>query len=309
MKNQKLKTKIKNLKISLWNRFTFFRMCFWFLIFNFLFIYIDERRLLKYTEIMFEQYLKLIKKLRKECPWDKKQTLASSRAYILDEAYELEEVIREKNYDKITEEIGDLIYTTMFVARILEEQNKTSFKKIEDRLVKKLILRHPHIFGNIKVKNAQEVLTNWEKIKRKNEKTPMLQRIPKALPALKRAQMIQERVARVGFDWQNKDDVYKKIIEELKELNQAIKTKKKLDIEEELGDLLFALVNYARHLKIDAEYVLHSANNKFIDRFSKLEHDFYTRNKKLTDSTLQEMDKVWEQVKNKRKTSNRRYNT
>lgn len=248
---------------------------------------------------MFEQYLKLIKKLRRECPWDKKQTLASSRAYILDEAYELEEVIREKNYEKITEEIGDLIYTTMFVARILEEQKKTSFKKIEQKTIKKLILRHPHIFSNVKVKNAQEVLTNWENIKRKNEKTPMLERIPKALPALKRAQMIQERVARVGFDWNNKDDVYKKIIEEIKEINQAIKTKKRKKIEEELGDLLFALVNYCRHLKIDAEYILHNANNKFIDRFTKLEYDFHSQNKKLKDSTLQEMDKVWEKIKKK----------
>jgi XTP/dITP diphosphohydrolase len=250
---------------------------------------------------MFEQYLKLIKKLRRECPWDKKQTLSSSRPYILDEAYELEEAIREKDYDKITEEIGDSIYTTMFVARILEEKNKTSFKKIEKQTIKKLISRHPHIFGNVKVKNAQEVLINWEKIKRENEKIPMLERIPKVLPALKRAQMIQERVARVGFDWENKQDVYKKIIEEIKELHQAIKTKKKNETEEELGDLLFALVNFARHLKIDAEHALNLGNAKFIDRFTKLEHQFHSQNKKLTESTLTEMDKVWEQIKAKRK--------
>ncbi len=250
---------------------------------------------------MFEQYLKLIKKLRQECPWDRKQTLSSSRPFILNEAYELEEAILEKNYEKITEELGDVIFTTMFVARILEEKKKISFKEIEKKTIKKLIARHPHIFGNVKVKNAQEVLKNWETIKRKNEKIPMLKRIPKNLPALKRAQMIQERVARVGFDWENKTDVYNKIIEEIKELRHALKSKNKSKIEEELGDLFFALVNLARHLKLDAELALHLSNKKFIDRFTKLEHQFHSQNKKLTDSTLTEMDKVWEQIKNKKK--------
>lgn len=249
---------------------------------------------------MFEQYLKLIKKLRRECPWDKKQTLASSRAYIVDEAYELEEAIREKDHHKITEELGDLLYTTMFVAQILAEKKKTTFNKIENNTIKKLISRHPHIFGKVKVKNAQEVLTNWEKIKRAKEKTPMLDRIPKSLPALKRAQMIQERVARVGFDWQNKNDVYKKIIEEINELHQALKSKNKAEIEEEFGDLFFALVNLARHFNLDAELTLNLANKKFIDRFNKVEHHFHSRNKNLSDSTLAEMDKVWEQVKKKK---------
>jgi MazG family protein len=248
---------------------------------------------------MFEQYIKLIKKLRKECPWDRKQTLSSSRPYIIDEAYELEEAIRERNYDKITEELGDLLYTTMFVVRILEEQKKTSFKIIEKNTIKKLISRHPHIFGNVKVKNAEEVLTNWEKIKRRNEDIPMLERIPKALPALKRAQMIQERVARVGFDWEDKEDVCRKIIEEIDELKEAIKEKKKKDIEEELGDLYFALVNLTRHLKIDAEHALTLANNKFIGRFNKLEQRFKDNKKNLRDATLAEMDIVWEELKKK----------
>lgn len=250
---------------------------------------------------MFEQYLKLIKRLRRDCPWDRKQTLASSRPYILDEAYEIDEAIRQKDLDKITEELGDLLYTTMFVIRILEEQKKTSFKEIEKKTIKKLISRHPHIFGNVKVKNAEEVLTNWERIKKANEKIPMLERIPKALPALKRAQMIQERVARMGFDWKRKEDVYNKIIEEIRELKHALKSKKKKAVEEELGDLLFALVNLSRHLKIDAEHALNLGNKKFIDRFTKLEHQFHTRNKKLTDSTLAEMDDVWENIKKKRK--------
>ena len=252
-------------------------------------------------ESMFEQYIKLIKRLRQECPWDKKQTLSSSRSYILDEAYELEEAIQEKNYDKITEELGDLIYTTLFVARILEEKKKISFKTIEKKTIRKLISRHPHIFANVKVKNAQEVLVNWERIKRNDEKIPMLERIPKSLPALKRAQMIQERVARVGFDWEDKEDVYRKIIEEINELKHEIKKRNKRKTQEELGDLFFALVNLARHLKIDAELSLNLANKKFIDRFTKLEHTFHSRNKKLTHSTLAEMDNVWEQVKKKKK--------
>ncbi len=250
---------------------------------------------------MFESYLRLIKRLRKDCPWDRKQTLASSRPYILDEAYELEEAIRERNYDKITEEIGDLIYTTLFIARILEEKKKISLKQLEQKTIKKLIARHPHIFGKVKVKNAREVLSNWENIKRTKEKIPMLARIPKSLPALKRAQMIQERVARVGFDWENKDEVFKKIIEEIKELKQVLKVKNKLKIEEELGDLLFALVNWARHLKVDAEYCLSQANDKFIKRFHKLEKQFEMQNKNLLDASLSEMDNVWEKIKQKPK--------
>jgi len=248
---------------------------------------------------VFDEYIKLIKKLRKDCPWDRKQTIASTRPLIIDEAYELEEAVREKNYDKITEEIGDLLYTVFFLTSILAEKKKTSFKKIEDTTIKKLILRHPHIFGKVKVKTAAEVLTNWEKIKSKNDKKSMLSRIPKALPALKRAQMIQERVARVGFDWENKEDVYKKIIEEIAELKQAIKEKKKRNVEEELGDLYFALVNLTRHLKIDAEHALTLANNKFIGRFNKLEQKFKDNKQNLSDATLAEMDKVWEEIKKK----------
>lgn len=246
---------------------------------------------------MFEQYLKLIKKLRRRCPWDRKQTLSSSRSLILNEAYELEEAIQEKNFDKIVEELGDVIFTTLFVAQILKEKKKISFNKIAQKTINKIILRHPHIFGNVKVKNVREVLANWEKIKKSNEKTPMLQRIPKALPALKRAQMIQERVARVGFDWENKSDVYKKIIEEIKELRTAIKRKRKNEIESEFGDLLFALVNFARHLHIDAEAALNQANKKFINRFTKLEKQLEHQNIKITDCTLAEMDKIWEQIK------------
>lgn len=250
---------------------------------------------------MFEEYLRLIKTLRKRCPWDRKQTLSSSRSYILDEAYELDQAIRERNYEKITEELGDVIFTTMFVARILEEKHLTNFRRIEKRTVKKLILRHPHVFGKIKVKNAQEVLVNWEQIKNQTEKTTIFERLPKALPALKKAQLIQERVARVGFDWDNKEAVVKKVFEEIKELQVELKRKHKQKMEEELGDLLFAIVNLARHLKIDSEDALQKANQKFIKRFIQLEKHFQKNNKKLSESTLQEMDKIWEQVKKKQK--------
>lgn len=246
---------------------------------------------------MFEQFLKLIKKLRRECPWDRKQTLNSSRSLILNEAYELEEAIQEKNFDKIIEELGDVIFTTLFVAQILKEKKKISFNKIVQKTVNKIVLRHPHVFGNVRVKNVKEVLANWENIKKSNEKIPILQRIPKALPALKRAQMIQERVARVGFDWENESDVYKKVLEEIKELKTAITRKNKIEIEAELGDLLFALVNFARHLNIDAEIALNKANNKFISRFTKLERQLEHKNKKLTNCTLAEMDEIWEQIK------------
>ncbi len=246
---------------------------------------------------MFEKYLELIKILRKKCPWDRKQTVKSSRRYILNEAYELDEALLTRDYQKITEEIGDLIFTTLFVANILNEKKKIDFSEIESFTVKKIITRHPHVFSNHRVKNADEVLSRWEVIKTKESNIPMLERIPKTLPALRRAQLIQERVARVGFDWKKKEEVFKKIIEEIKELGSAMQTSNKKAIEEELGDLYFALVNLTRHLGLDAEEVLNKANKKFIDRFSKLEKHFKDQNKNLHQVTLKEMDQIWEKLK------------
>ncbi|MCS7258597.1 MAG: nucleoside triphosphate pyrophosphohydrolase [candidate division WOR-3 bacterium] len=246
---------------------------------------------------MFEKYLKLIKILRKKCPWDRKQTVASSRRYILNEAYELDEALLTKDYQKITEELGDLIFTTLFVANILKEQKKINLKKIESFTVKKIIARHPHVFGNRKVRNVKEVLKRWEEIKNQESNTPMLKRIPRTLPALKRAQLIQERVARVGFDWEKKEEVLKKINEEIKELKSALQSKKKKAIEEELGDLFFALVNLTRHLELDAEDVLNKANKKFVKRFSQLEEYFKKQGKNLNQLSLKELDCVWEKLK------------
>jgi MazG family protein len=249
---------------------------------------------------MFEEYWRLIKILRKKCPWDRKQTVASSRQYILNEAYEFVDALTKKNLKAITEELGDLIFTTLFVANILVEKKKLKLKEVEKLTVKKIIARHPHVFGKRKVKNVKEVLSNWEAIKKEEAKTPMLARLPKTLPALMRAQLIQERVGRVGFDWSDKQEVFLKIEEEIYELKEALNKKTRKKIKEELGDLYFALVNLTRHLGLNAEEVLSLANEKFVKRFNKLEAYFKSRHKKLSDVSLSEMDRIWEKLKTKK---------
>ena len=249
---------------------------------------------------MLDELIKVLKRLRKECPWDRKQTLASVRPLITGEAFELDAAIRERNYRKISEEIGDLLFLLIFITRILEEKDKAKLSKIIKQVKDKLILRHPHVFKKVKVKDVDEILDNWQRIKQKEKGESILAGVPTRLPALHKAQLVQERVKRVGFDWPNHNGVLGKIEEELAELKAEIKRKQKRKAQEEFGDLLFAIVNLTRHLDIDAEGALNQSTDKFIKRFKKLEKNFAKNKKDLTKSTLAEMDKVWEQVKRKK---------
>jgi XTP/dITP diphosphohydrolase len=250
-----------------------------------------------------DELIKVLKRLRKECPWDRKQTLASVRPLITGEAFELDAAIRERNYHKISEEIGDLLFLLIFVTRILEEKNQAKLPKIIKQVKDKLVLRHPHVFKKVKVKDVDEILDNWQKIKQKEKGESILAGVPNRLPALHKAQLVQERVKRVGFDWHNYKGVFDKIEEEIDELKTEIKRSavsgRRSAVREEFGDLLFAIVNLTRHLDIDAEGALNQSTDKFIKRFKKLEKHFAENKKDLTKSTLAEMDKVWEQVKRK----------
>ncbi len=248
-----------------------------------------------------DELIKVLKRLRKECPWDKKQTLASVRPLITAEAFELDAAIKERNPDKIAEELGDLLFLILFVTRLLEEKKKANLSRIIKQIKNKLILRHPHVFKKVKVKDVHEVLSNWERIKQKEKNDSILAGVPKGLPALHKAQLVQERVKRVGFDWPDHKGVLEKIEEELAELRAEIKKQQKRKAQEEFGDLLFAIVNLTRHLNIDAENALNQSTDKFIKRFKKLEKNFTKNKKDLTKSSLAEMDKVWEQVKRAKK--------
>lgn len=246
-----------------------------------------------------DELIKVLKRLRKECPWDRKQTLSAVRPLITAEAFELDAAIKERNPDKIAEELGDLLFLILFVTRLLEEKKKANLSRIIKQVKNKLILRHPHVFKKVKVKDVHEVLSNWERIKQKEKNDSILAGVPKGLPALHKAQLVQERVKRVGFDWSDHKGVLEKIEEELAELRAEIKKQQKRKAQEEFGDLLFAIVNLTRHLNIDAESALNQSTDKFIKRFKKLEKNFTKNKKDLTKSSLAEMDKVWEQVKRK----------
>lgn len=246
---------------------------------------------------MLNELIKVLKRLRRQCPWDRKQTLTTIRPLILAEAYELDAAIRNHNNDKITEELGDLLFLILFVARLLEEKKKTNLRKIINQVKAKLISRHPHVFKRLKVKEVYEVLSNWERIKQQEKKDSILAGVPRHLPALAKAQLVQERVKRVGFDWTNHQGVLEKIEEELTEVKKAAVNKTRKGLSEELGDLLFAVVNLTRHLEIDAETALNQSTDKFIKRFKQLEKNFAQNKRALTASSLTEMDEVWKQIK------------
>ncbi|MEM2784451.1 MAG: nucleoside triphosphate pyrophosphohydrolase, partial [Nitrososphaerota archaeon] len=200
-----------------------------------------------------KELLKIVATLRKRCPWDRKQTLNKIKPLFINEVYELVDKINKKNFKGIEEELGDLLLLIVFASQLLKEKKKSNFSKILARLKKKIIYRHPHVFKNQKVKDVKEVLKNWESLKKREKKTSIVEGIPKILPALHYAELIQDRVKRVGFDWKNKEDVLNKVEEEIKELKEAIRKKQKKEIENEIGDILFALVNFSRHLNLSAE--------------------------------------------------------
>lgn len=237
--------------------------------------------------------------LREQCPWDKKQTIHTLRPLTLEETYELTDSITEENWQGIKEELGDILLHIVFYAKIGKEQNQFSLDEVINGVCEKLIYRHPHIYGDVKVNDEEDVKRNWEKLKMKEGKgkTSVLSGVPPSLPAMVKATRIQEKAKQVGFEWENKEDVWKKVEEEIGELKEAIELESQEKIDEEFGDVLFSLVNYARFLQVDAEGVLERTNKKFISRFQQMETIAAATGKKLQDMTLEEMDALWNEVK------------
>jgi len=250
------------------------------------------------TDSKFNEFVQIVKRLRKECPWDKEQTNDSIKAATIEEAYEVVDAIDNKDYDELRKELGDLLLHVVFHTVIAEESNHFKIDDVIDSIQEKLIRRHPHVFGDTKVSGSGEILKNWEEIKLSEGRANLLDGMPPLLPALQRAHRIQEKVSKVGFDWERKEDVWKKVVEEIEEMHQSEIEGTHDELEGEVGDVFFALVNYARFLGVNPENALRKTNKKFIKRFGYLEEKITESGRKLSESTLEEMDKYWEESKN-----------
>lgn len=245
----------------------------------------------------FDRLLQIMDELREQCPWDKKQTIHSLRTLTIEEMYELADAITEENWQGIKEELGDLLLHIVFYARIGRERKVFNMDDVIHSLCDKLIERHPHIYGNVKVNGEEDVKRNWEQIKLKNNNRSVLSGVPVSLPALVKATRIQEKAKQVGFEWEHKDDVWKKVQEEMQELQEAVSQENASAMEEELGDVFFSLANYARFLRTDAETALEKTNKKFVSRFTSMEKLAAEQGKKLQEMTLEEMDAMWNEIK------------
>ncbi|MFM1878417.1 MAG: hypothetical protein RLZZ241_1283 [Bacteroidota bacterium] len=235
--------------------------------------------------------------LREQCPWDKKQTLQSLRHLTIEEVYELGDAILDNNLDEIKKELGDVLLHIVFYARIGSETGAFDIADVANAISDKLIHRHPHIYGDVEVSDAEEVKSNWEKIKLSEGKKSVLEGVPNSLPALVKANRIQEKVAGVGFDWEKPEQVFEKVREELEEMEAERAAGSRDALEQEMGDVFFSLVNYARFLGVNPENALERTNKKFMRRFQYLENQASVAGKKLHDMTLQEMDVYWEAAK------------
>jgi MazG family protein len=255
----------------------------------------------------FHKFVDIVKRLRKECPWDREQTNDSIKAATIEEAYEVVEAIDNKNYNELKKELGDLLLHVVFHSTIAEESNHFKLEGVITSIQEKLIRRHPHVFGNTKVEDADHVKRNWETIKIKEGRKSVTDGVPVNLPALQRAHRLQEKVSKVGFDWENKEDVWKKVIEEIEEMHEIEKLKSQISnlknkeinekLESEIGDVFFALVNYSRFLGINPENALRRTNEKFVNRFKYVEEKISESGKPLNEATLKEMDEFWEESK------------
>ena len=248
--------------------------------------------------VAFERLLNIMDDLRAKCPWDKKQTMESLRHLTIEETYELGDAILSGNLQEVKKELGDLLLHIVFYAKIGSETNSFNIADVANGICEKLIERHPHIYGDVQVNNEEDVKRNWEKIKLKEGNKSVLGGVPKSLPALVKATRIQDKAAGVGFDWDNIDDVFEKIKEEIDELHAEVKAQQQSNIESEFGDVLFSLINYARFLKVNPEDALERTNRKFIARFQYLEEKATAQGKSLKDMTLQEMETYWQEAKN-----------
>jgi len=251
----------------------------------------------------FQQLLNIMEKLRGDggCPWDKEQTRESLKPFILEEAYELIEAIESGDPEKMKEELGDLLFQIVFQCQVAKERKEFEISDVIEKITKKMITRHPHVFGEAEYRTSAEVIVQWEEQKKLEGKRreSILEGVPEALPSLLRAHRLQNRAASVGFDWNKVGDALKKLDEELKEFKKALETKEKNEIGEELGDILFMLVNVSRFIGVNPEDALRKTITKFISRFRYIEMKAADNGRKLSDMTLSEMDKLWEEAKDK----------
>jgi XTP/dITP diphosphohydrolase len=254
----------------------------------------------------FLRLVKILDELREKCPWDRKQTIASLRQLTLEETYELADAITDEDWQGIREELGDLMLHIVFYAKIGSEQGKFTLDEVLNGICEKLIARHPHVYGRpenegelLKVKDAEEVKANWEKLKLKEGKTSVIGGVPVSLPSLVKAMRLQEKAKQVGFEWDNKEQVWEKVEEETIELKEAVTAGNADAIEDELGDLLFSLVNYARFLRVDPDNALERTNKKFVERFTRMEKEALSQGKDLANMTLAEMDAIWNAIKHR----------
>ncbi len=252
---------------------------------------------------LFKSLIEVIATLRGEngCPWDREQTHTSLKSTLIEETYETVEAIDSAQPDKLKEELGDLLLNIMLQAQIAAENRDFDIYDVIDTLTEKLIRRHPHVFGDVNVENSDDVVKNWEAIKKEEagneDRESILDGIPIALPALLRGQKIQKRAARVGFDWDDIQDVISKVDEELAEVKESLKKNKQAEIEMEIGDLLFAIVNLCRFVELQAEETLRKSNRKFIQRFKRMEKILEKQGKDISEQSLTTLDAIWEEVK------------
>ena len=259
----------------------------------------------------FERLVNIMDELREKCPWDKKQTIQSLRQMTIEETYELADAITEGDWKGIKEELGDMLLHIVFYAKIGSEQKQFELDEVLNDICEKLIARHPHIYSDVKVNDAEDVKRNWEKLKLKEGKKSVIGGVPRSLPATVKAMRLQEKAKQVGFEWENKEQVWEKVEEEINELKAAVRSREsgvgsqdseKLQkaVEEEFGDIVFSLINYARFLQIDAENALEMTNKKFIHRFTQMEEKAMQSGKNLDSMTLEEMDAIWNTIKQQR---------
>ncbi len=247
----------------------------------------------------FLRLLKIMDELREQCPWDKKQTIESVRHLTIEETFELSDAILKNDLNEVKKELGDLLLHIVFYARIASETNSFDIKGIIDSLCEKLIYRHPHIYGDVKADTEEHVKQNWEQLKQKEKggNKSVLSGVPNSMPALLKAYRIQEKARAVGFDWEKPEQVYEKVKEELNEFEIEVKNKDHQKAEQEFGDVMFSLINYARFLNINPEDALEHTNQKFIKRFAYMEEKVKEQGKQIADCKLEELDKYWNEAK------------
>ena len=245
----------------------------------------------------FGRLLDIMDEIREKCPWDKKQTCESLRHLTIEETYELGDAILDNDLPEIKKELGDLMLHIVFYAKIASEAKEFDIANVIDSINEKLVYRHPHVFGDVQVESEEEVARNWEKLKLKEGRKSILEGVPKSLPAMVKASRIQDKAASAGFDWDNSEQVFDKVKEEIFELYHEVNENNQSKIEAEFGDVLFSMINYARFIKVDPESALERTNKKFINRFQFLEKETTKKGLQLSEMTLSEMDVYWERSK------------